>query len=306
MKRSTILSALAPVLVSALIACGGAASPPAATPAAPGGATATAGTPAQADDPAATEEQDDASLDVQEHHRHHSHGGIPGFIAMSLDGLNVSDDQRAAIAKIQHDLHETLRASRDAEKQLLLALADGVAAGNVDRAKLDDNIARVGAESAKLHDAVADSLNALHAALTPPQRQALVDKVDAHLGVWHRENDGKGRHLAQLASDLGLSTDQVDKIRAAYQASNDKAPRYDRSEAEGHVKAFGDAFVKDQFDAHALTTGGPVNAHMATWGVVREVNLFTAAAPVLTPEQRTKAADQLRRHANYKRSDSDS
>nr|HEX4312895.1 Spy/CpxP family protein refolding chaperone [Kofleriaceae bacterium] len=306
MKRSTILSALAPVLVSALIACGGAAAPPAATPASGGTTTAAAGTPAQADDPAATEEQDDASLDVQEQHRHHSHGGIAGFIAMSLDGLNVSDDQRETITKIQHDMHDKLRASRDAEKALLLAVADGVAAGTVDRAKLDDNIARVGAESAKLHDAVADSLNALHTALTPPQRQALVDKVEAHLGVWHRENEGKGRHLAQLAADFGLSADQVDKIRTAYQASNDKAPRYDNSEAENHVKAFGDAFVKDQFDAHALTTGGAVNAHMATWGMIRTVNLYTAAAPVLTPEQRAKVADSIRRHANYKRSDSDS
>lgn len=54
-----------------------------------------------------------------------------------------------------------------------------------------------------------------------------------------------------------------------------------------------------------MTTGSAVNAHMSTWGISRLVLFYKAATPVLTPEQRTQAADDLRHHANYKRTDNE-
>ena len=80
---------------------------------------------------------------------------------------------------------------------------------------------------------------------------------------------------------------------------------FDCAEAEAHLKAFGAAFTSDHFDPKAVPTGGAVNAHLATWGITRTVRLYEAANPVLTPPQRTKLADELRRHANYKRSETD-
>ncbi len=163
-----------------------------------------------------------------------------------------------------------------------------------------------------MHDGVVDSLNALHQTLTAPQRQALVDKVEANYQVWHHTNSpdetlqpgARGGHLAQLAKDVGLSADQVEKIKASYRESLAKAPKYDRAEADAHFKAFADAFTTDHFDAKAMTTGA-VNAHMATWGMTRLVLMYKAAAPVFTPDQRAKAAEDLRAHANYKRTDSE-
>ncbi|HTR52322.1 MAG TPA: Spy/CpxP family protein refolding chaperone [Kofleriaceae bacterium] len=308
MKR--LISLIAPMLLAAAIGCGGGA-PPAQSPQ---GSDQTAQAQPAADNVAAVgENEDDSTADLADHHRHHHHGGFAMFIAMSLDAIGESPDQHDAIVKIQHDMHAKMQPAKDAEKAVLLALADGVAAGQVDQAKIDAAVAQLATASAGVHDAVADSINALHKTLTPPQRQALVDKLESHLTVWNHANapdeptakDAHHGHIAQLAHELQLSPDQVDKIRESFASSMTQAPKYDRAEAEAHFQAFASAFTSENFDAHALTTGSAVNSHMATWGVNRMVRLYEAAAPVLTPDQRAKAADALRHHANYKRSDSE-
>jgi Spy/CpxP family protein refolding chaperone len=297
------LSSLACVLLLAAYGCG--SSPPPQPP------VAAAPEVAPADDPTDQVATDDeASADLVEHHRHHHHGGIPMFVAMSLDTLGVDDNQRAQIEKIQVDIHAELKPAHDAEKAVLLTLADGVAAGSIDQGRTDAAIAELGKVSASTHDVVADSLNALHLALTAQQRQALVDKVEAHLAVWHEtnspdESDKHGGHLAKLGTDLALSPEQVEKIRGNFTTSMGSAAKYDRAEVDAHFKQFAEAFASDAFDAHTMKNGGMVSSHMAVWGLTRMSHLYAAAAPVLTPDQRAKAADQLRHHANYKRSDAE-
>jgi Spy/CpxP family protein refolding chaperone len=301
------LSSIACVLLLAANGCGSSAPPPAAPSTAADVATATAPT----DQVGATE--DDATADLAEHHRHHHHGGIPMFVAMSLDTLGVDDAQRAQIEKIQTDIHAELKPAHDAEKAVLMTLADGVAAGAIDQGRTDAAIAELGKVSASTHDVVADSLNALHQTLTAPQRQALVDKVEAHLAVWHdtnspdetAEKDKHGGHLAKLATDLALTPDQVEKIRSNFTTSMSSAAKYDRAEVDAHFKQFAEAFASDTFDAHAMKNGGMVSSHMAVWGLTRMSHLYAAAAPVLTPDQRAKAADQLRHHANYKHTEAE-
>lgn len=312
MKRIPWISTLGPALLVAAMGC------------ASGGGTTTSSTgPAGSDDVAeatspgetaqvgAGEETDESTADSAEHHRHHSHGGFAMFIAMSLDSLGTTPDQQAAIKKIQTDLHSEMMPAHEAEKAVLVTLADGIAAGQLDQAKLDTQIAALGQASAGVHDAVASSLNELHATLTPPQRAALVDKVEAHLTVWHHTNsadepaakDKTGGHLGKLAKEFSLTPEQVEKVRGSFHASIAAAPKYDRAEAEAHMKAFGDAFASDHFDAKNLSTGTAVNGHMAVWGMTRTVHFYKALIPVLTPEQRTAMSTTLRSHANYKRTE---
>jgi len=308
MKR--LISLIAPMLLAAAIGCGGSAP---ATQSPQGGDQTAQAQPAADSVAAVGENEDDSTADRAEHHRHHHHGGFARFIAMSRDAIGESPDQHDAIVKIQHDMHTKMQPAKDAEKAVLLALADGVAAGQVDQAKVDAAVAQFATASAGVHDAVADSLNALHKTLTPPQRQAVVDKVESHLTVWDHTNSAEEPtakeahhgHIAQLAHELQLTPDQVDKIRASFASSIGQAPKFDRAEVDAQFQAFASAFTSENFDAHQLAKGGTVNAHMAAWGVNRMVRLYEAAAPVLTPDQRTKAADALRHHANYKRTDSE-
>src|SRR6202012_493563 len=153
-------------------------------------------------------------------------------------------------------------------------------------------LAALTAAASGLHDASVTALNQLQAILTPEERKALVDKVEAHWSLWQRANGdetatapGEGG-LKGMTGELSLTPDQVEKIRAAVSAgTRGSAVKPDPQQVEAHLKAFGDAFEGDSFDARTLTTGGPANAHLATWGASRMAIFLEAANPVLTPDQ---------------------
>jgi Spy/CpxP family protein refolding chaperone len=249
---------------------------------------------------------DDETGGLIEHHRYHHHGGVTLLIAMSLDLLGVSPEQQAAVDKIRTELHARMAPARAAEQILVALLADGIAGGSIDVAKADAAVAQVSAAAATVHEASSDALNELHRALTPVQRGALVDKVEAHWGVWQRANaeatgpasptDG---HLAMLATDLGLTQDQVARIRTSLAEGAKRVPRLDTQEVAMRVRAFGDAFRGDRFDAKALTTASGVDARMVTWGAARLAYFMESVGPLLTPEQRADLASELREHAAH-------
>jgi Spy/CpxP family protein refolding chaperone len=249
---------------------------------------------------------DDEAAGLMEHHRYH-HGGVTLFIAMSLDTLGVSPEQREAVEKIQDRLRAAMEPAREAEQALLGILADGLVGARFDAPKVDATVAQVAKAAASAHDASADALNDLHATLTPPQRAALVDKVEAHWAVWQRENgtaepanDTMERgHLATLKTELGLTTDQVDKIRATLADEMKGVPRIEPPEITTHLRAFGDAFRGETFDARALTTGSAANLHLVGWGAAHLAHVVETMSPVLTPDQRAILAQKLREHAAH-------
>jgi Spy/CpxP family protein refolding chaperone len=274
------------------LACGGSAA---------GTAPATA--------PTATAADEENAADVTEHHGHHHHGGVAMFIAMSLDTLGVSPEQKAAVEKIRAELFAKMEPARVAEQGVLAALADGVTAGTIDTAKVDAALTQLTGAASGLHDATADALNQLHAVLTPEQRAALVDKIEAHWALWQRANGddtaatapARGGHLEVLSKELGLTPDQVDKIRANLgAAAKTSRVQPDPQKVEAHLQAFGAAFRGDTFDAKTLTTANAANAHLASWGATRSAHFIESVNPVLTPEQRAKLAQKLHEHENHR------
>ena len=266
-----------------------------------GGASANARPPATA---ASASDVDEVAAGLTEHHRHHHHGGVTLLIALSLDTLGVSPDQRLAVEKIRRDLHARMEPARAAQQRLAAALADGVAAGNLDERTVDAAIAQVSAAAATVHDASTEALNELHAVLTPPERAALVDKVEAHWSVWQKANaeetdpaNPEGSRLAMLTTDLGLTQEQVAKIRAGLGEGMKAVPRLDPQEIAAHIQAFGNAFRSEKFDAKALTGANSANAHLAGWGAAHLAHFIEAVSPVLTPDQRAEFAQRLREHS---------
>lgn len=246
---------------------------------------------------------DDVLAGLFEHHRYHHHGGALLFIAMSVDTLGVSPEQRATVDKISTDLRAALAPARTAEQNLEVQLADGLAAGTFDRAKIDTAVAQVAAAAATAHDGATTALNNLHAALTPPQRAALVDKVESHWAVWQKANTdagdkGDGDHLAALAKDLELTPEQVTKIRAGL-GDSARNQRLDPQEMSAHVQAFGEAFRGDSFDATKAPAADSANQHLAGWGAAHLARFFEAVSPVLAADQRAELVAQLRDHANH-------
>ncbi len=247
---------------------------------------------------------DQASAELQEHHRHH-HGGITKFIAMSLDTLGTDDAKRTKIERVQKDLHTCMAPAGGVEKSLLSTLADGVAAGSIDPQKIDPVIAQLNISAALVQSGSVDAVNRLHGILSPAERAALVDKMQAHWAVWQdvnhkadpsaREN---GSRLALLAAELSLSADQIDKMSAALQVERERfTGTFDPAKGEAHLQAFAAAFAADTFDAKTVTvdTNGDIAAH----GAKRMALFYETVTPLLTPAQRAKLAAHLREHAGH-------
>jgi Spy/CpxP family protein refolding chaperone len=294
--RETAVALLLTMAAAGAEACGGGA---ASTP--PSSAATSAN--------ASTAEDDDIAAGVHEFHRHHHHGGVTLLIALSLDTLGVSAEQRAAVEKIRTDLHAKMEPARAAEQNLHTLLAEGIAAGAIDQAKVDAAVAQIAAAGGPVYDATVDSLNQLHAVLTPPERAALAQKVEAHWGVWQKANEdeqkdatgqpAQGGQLARLAREIGLTQEQIDKVHAALASNPSAAPHADPQEIAAHVHAFAEAFRADTFDARSISTGSADDAHLASAGAARMARFYEAVAAPLTADQRTKLANILREHASY-------
>jgi Spy/CpxP family protein refolding chaperone len=259
--------------------------------------------------PILSPEDEEAAADLGEHHRHHHHGGVTMFIAMTLDSLGVSPEQAVAVEKIQGDLFAKMEPAHVAEQNMLNVLADGIAAGKIDIAKVDAAIDAVKAASTGVHEATIDSLNQLHAVLTPEQRVALVDKVEAHWEVWKKANAQEEKpgdaahpgHLDRVAKELNLAPDQVEKVRATFAEKVKSHPqKFDSAQVDAHIQEFGTAFKAATFDAKSLPRGPFVHQHLAVWGARRTAHFYETIDPLLTPEQRTKLAAELKEHAAAK------
>jgi Spy/CpxP family protein refolding chaperone len=290
MARTIGIMATVFLAAGATVACGGSStnSAPPATAVAP--------------DP----HDDDVAEGLLEHHRNHHHGGVTLFIAMSLDTLGVSPEQEAAVERIRKDLHAKMEPARAAEQSVTATLADGLVAGAIDTAKVDTAVGQAMAAAATSRDASAAALNELHSVLTPAQRGALVDKVEAHWAVWQKANadetataQPESGHLATLAADLALTEDQVSKIRATLTEGMKAVPRLDPQEVATSLRAFGDAFRGETFDAATLTSASGADAHMVGWGTAQMAHFVETVGPVLTPEQRAQFAQRLREHSNH-------
>jgi Spy/CpxP family protein refolding chaperone len=280
------LCLIAAVLTSAMAAvgCGGRAAAPATT--------------------AASAPEDDASASLLERHRYHHPGAVTLFIAMSLDTLAVSPDQTVAVGKLRTELDARMEPARLADQALLAALADGVAAGGFDTTRVDAAVAKVVAAVALVQDASASALDALHDVLTPLQRATLMDKVESHWAVWQAANaedpaQPSASRLAALATDLELTPEQMEKIRAALDGGGHEPAPLDRQAIAAHLVGLEEAFRSDKFEAKALPPASDANAHAAGWGAAHMAHFVETVSPLLTPEQRGLLAQSLREHANH-------
>ena len=254
--------------------------------------------------PALTDDDDVAGL--FEHHGYHHHGGVTLFIAMSLETLGVSPEQRAVVEKIRDGLYANMEGARKAEQVLVMSLVDGLRASKFDSGKVDGALVKVTAAAAQVDTASADALNELHAALTPPQRAALVDKLEAHWAVWRRVNaeevgpgDHRGIQLSALETDLALTPDQVAKINTALGDDMRSVPPLEHERVSAHLRAFGAAFQAESFDAKAMTTGHAADEQLVRWGAVHFVHVVEAMGGVLTADQRSELAQMLNVHATH-------
>lgn len=103
----------------------------------------------------------------------------------------------------------------------------------------------------------------------------------------------------KLTGELGLSPEQTEKLKKKLSSdmkAGEASAKEHKSTMQKHMKAFGEAFVTDKFDAKSLQLGKHVG-DMAKKMVAKKVQFVEAVLSVVTPEQRAKFGEHIRAYS---------
>jgi Spy/CpxP family protein refolding chaperone len=225
-------------------------------------------------------------------------GSVTLFIARGVDVLPVTPAQRTQLAPIAQELYAKTSVVMDAEHALMTTLANGLAAGAIDPGAVESGVDRIKVDATSVYNLATDTLNRLHAMLSREQRMMLVAGLQARFAKWLQANplsdarpDGQ---LASVTTELGIPQDRVDSIRQRFDVLMKQSPPLDIGAVASRMRAFEDQFASDSFAARAAPQNS-VGPELAAWAATRVARLCEALQDVLTPDQRTKLIEILRR-----------
>ena len=224
--------------------------------------------------------------------------GMVKVVAEALAVVPLSAAQRTQVESLAANAEARHGESLAARKDLMLALAAQVEAGRIDRAALAPKINDLAAANAKAQPGDRAAFEQLHALLTPDQRGAFVNALEARFG--ERKGEMRAKHpLQQWAAELQLSDAQKAEIKAAI---------HERFHGMAHEHSWGDggpmgaghkgakvlaAFKQDRFVMDEVAPAGDA-LQFGPRRTERLLALAEAAVPVLTPAQRSIAAQKIR------------
>ena len=256
-----------------------------------------------------------------------SHGVVKMFGA-ALGEVSLRPDQRVELEKLAAAADARHASTADGKKDLMLALADQIEKGSIDKTALQPKIDRIVADLEKGRPEDSAALARMHAILDPEQRNAFVDALEQqfkgrHHGGHHgdkgkrhlavdRQTDEKGEKgekrehgpmggmhaLKQLAEDLKLSDDQKSQIKDALKSAHEGHSFREMHERMSQGKKALESFRSDKFDANAAAPPPSLLRARAAIGSGRMIGVAEKVLPILTPEQRKLAASSLRGMAN--------
>jgi Spy/CpxP family protein refolding chaperone len=236
---------------------------------------------------------------------------IPDFFLVALGGIELKPEQKATIQSIEVDLDKIREAPRAARQQLIVDLADGVGANKLDEAKLDMDIGALRESVSVATPTLQDATNRLHHALDPEQRKKLVEVLrDKVKSLRQRDasetlmSDAMGpgastERVKALGQKLQLTPDQEQKLKPKLEPqfqAQAGALKERLSFLATQLSVLADAFLTDKFDAKQVGVG--VHAPDLVLALAKNrLEFVKTLLPVLTPEQCTKFAEELRARA---------
>jgi Spy/CpxP family protein refolding chaperone len=226
-----------------------------------------------------------------------AHGPVKLFGA-ALGEVPLTASQRTAIEGLATAAEARHADARTAGQDLMTTLATQIEAGQIDRTALQPKLDAMVASMQKAQPLDRSAFEQLHAILTPDQRAAFVDAVASHVGDL-KDKMGERHGMHQWAADLNLTDDQKSQIKDAMMARF-KADGHDAKEewkgAKHQGKQVMDAFKGDRFVFDEVAPPKDVAA-MVNRTSGHLLGVAEVALPILTPAQRTLAAQKVREHA---------
>ena len=238
--------------------------------------------------------------------------GVVKLVGDALGEVPLRPEQRTEIEKLASEAEARHAPIADARKEMMLAFADQVEQGTIDKTALQPKIDKVTADFEKARAEDRAALVKLHGLLDADQRNAFVDALEKQMKGKRGEHRAHAKQgfgkLKQLADDLKLTDEQKSQIKDVMKEAHkegkhawkqhhargaDRGPGH--AEWKGHrggKRAF-EAFREESFDIDKVA---PVHQGkpMADFATARMTNMAEKILPVLTPEQRKIAADKLR------------
>jgi Spy/CpxP family protein refolding chaperone len=160
--------------------------------------------------------------------------------------------------------------------------------------------------------AAAPSAAPAKAPATEPAKTAGAEPGKGPHGEHAMEHKGPGEHgmhpmgmgpragMEKLAEVLGLTAEQREKLKTKLESlekSTMAAMKDHHGAMQKHMKAMGDAFVTDKFDAKKVGVGEKFG-EMIKMMMKARIAFIEAVLSVLTPEQRSKFAEHVRQHGD--------
>jgi Spy/CpxP family protein refolding chaperone len=228
-----------------------------------------------------------------------AHGQVR-LIGQALGDVPLTPEQRSDIEKLAADADARHGGARTARTELMLSIAAQVEAGAIDRAALQPKIDALVATAGSAQPADRVAFERLHAILAPDQRTAFVDALEAHLS--EHVADLRERHpMRAWAADLKLSDAQQSQIKALLKQSFEaKREGHGGAPWSGEGRHRGakllSAFKQDRFVMDEVAPAIDV-ARKAGLASDRFLGVASQVLPILTPEQRSLAAQKIRERA---------
>ncbi len=223
--------------------------------------------------------------------------GAHGRLKLLCDALGdvpLTAAQRAEVEKLAADAEGRQADARTARKELEVALADQVEVGRLDRPALAAKGDALAAALQRAQPADRAAIERLHSILGPDQRTAFANAVEAHA----HEAFHPLQRMKEWGDILKLTDDQRAQIKAALK------PRMEAMRASAHGEDGGrrgakllNAFKDEHF---VFDEVAPAEDYAQRTAAVSARFLDTAAEvlPLLTPQQRSAAAQKLRSQAD--------
>jgi len=221
--------------------------------------------------------------------------GLAGMFFRAAQDTELTDDQKASIAKLEEPLQGDLGSHREISA-LHADLVSGVKDGKIDSTKIAADEAAVAKVLAAREEEQATALGGLHDVLTPAQRGAVADAVRALRdrpppAVPAGAPDWAARRLDHMKAQLVLDEDQQKQV-AAVLAHDGPTPATVQAHLEAvkkQTEAIATAFERDTFETKKLDLSAAPGKKV-TDPFDRQVKYVAQLLPILTAGQRDRFA----------------
>lgn len=221
--------------------------------------------------------------------RSEAHGFVQ-LIDEALAQSNLQEQQARTLSQIGQQVDAKTAAVHDARRDLMLALAQQMEAGQINRQALEPQVRALVSAKDQAGPAMKQALEQIHQTLNPEQRKAFADALERSVQQRMQMHES-GQWLNQWTQELGLNEQQKQQVQTIL---NQLKPV-----AEQHHAQFNKVLSSFRGQSFNIEQIVPTQeAHkQAQDSVERMIGIAQQVSQVLTPQQRALAARKIVQNA---------